>query len=84
VRLKPAPSFAWPPHADAVYYDAVFLRNGKAFYHAETSAPRVRLPAKIRFPRGSYRWIVRPAIVSDVGIQLGNPIVDSTFQVSGD
>jgi hypothetical protein len=66
------------------YYDAVFLRNGKAFYRAETRVPRVRLPARIRFTPGRYRWIVRPVLGSGLNVQLGEPIVDATFRVGGD
>jgi hypothetical protein len=61
-----------------------FLRNGETIYEAQTRLPRVRVPVRIRFTPGEYRWIVRPAIPSDSNTRLGAPIVDSTFRVDGD
>jgi hypothetical protein len=84
VRLTRGPSFAWTPRAGARYYHALFLRNGKRLYQAETRVPRVRLPARIRFTPGLYRWIVRPVIVSGLRTRLGTPIVDATFRVDRD
>jgi hypothetical protein len=84
VRLTRGPWFAWRPIAGTPHYQAIFLRNGKRLYHAETRVPRVRLPARIRFTRGLYRWIVRPVVVFGVRTQLGGPIVDATFRVNGD
>jgi hypothetical protein len=88
VRVRPgpsfgtrAPSFAWPPNATALSYDVVFLRDGKPIYHARTPVPRIRVPARIRFTAGVYRWIVRPVFVS--GLRT-SPIVDATFRIDGD
>jgi hypothetical protein len=79
-----APSFAWPPHAGARSYDAVFYRNGKVIYHARTPVPRIRVPARIRFTAGVYRWIVRPVYVAGLRTELGTTIVDATFRITGD
>jgi hypothetical protein len=82
--FKPARVFSWPPRGGAVYYQVVFLRNSKPFYRTRTTSARLQLPARVRFTAGSYRWTVRPAVASDLGVQLALPIVDSTFQVNGD
>jgi hypothetical protein len=82
--FRPARIFSWPPHAGASYYQVVFLQNGKAFYRTQTNNARLVLPQGVRFRAGSYRWTVRPAIASDLGVRLARPIVDSTFKVSGD
>ena len=82
--FRPARTFSWPPRAAAAYYQVVFLRNSKPFYRTRTTAARLQLPQGIRFTAGIYRWTVRPAVASDLGVQLALPIVDSTFQVNGD
>ena len=82
--FRPARMFSWPPRAAAAYYQVVFLRNSKPFYRTRTTAARLQLPQGIRFTAGIYRWTVRPAVASDLGVQLALPIVDSTFQVNGD
>lgn len=79
-RFRPARTFSWPPQAAAAYYQVSFLRNGRAFYRTRTRAPRLELPARVRFTPGRYRWTVRPAIAG----ALADPIVDSTFTVSRD
>jgi hypothetical protein len=79
-RFTPARTFSWPPQARAASYQVTFLRNGKAFYRTRTRAPRVELPRRVRFTSGGYRWIVRPVIAG----ALGDPIVDSTFEVGRD
>lgn len=79
-KFTPARTFSWPPQARAASYQVTFLRNGKAFYRTRTRAPRVELPPRVRFTSGGYRWIVRPVIA---GV-LGDPIVDSTFEVGRD
>ena len=85
VNLTRRPYFGWPPHPAAVYYQVRFLRNGtNVFYEVQTRVPRLRFPPPIRFPRGRYRWIVRPAIRSDEAVRLGDPIVDSTFRIDRD
>jgi hypothetical protein len=78
--FRPARIFSWPPHAGASYYQVVFLRNGRPFYRTRTDTARLQLPPRVRFTTGSYRWTVRPGI----GDRLERPVVDSTFQVSGD
>ncbi len=82
--FRPARIFSWPPRAGAAYYQVVFLRNSKPFYRTRTTAARLQLPQGVRFSAGIYRWTVRPAVASDLGVQLALPIVDSTFQVNGD
>jgi len=76
--LKPARVFAWPVSAGAAVYVVTFLRNGRPFYSARVSEPRLALPEKIQFTPGSYRWIVRPGAAGEA---LGSPIVDSTFTI---
>jgi hypothetical protein len=82
--FRPARVFSWPPRAGAAFYQVVFLRNSKPFYRAHPTTPRVEIPRGVRFTTGIYRWTVRPAVASDRGVQLGLPIVDSTFKVNGD
>jgi hypothetical protein len=79
-KFTPARTFSWPPQARAASYQVTFLRNGRAFYRTRTRAPRVELPPRVRFTSGAYRWIVRPVIAG----ALGDPIVDSTFEVGRD
>jgi outer membrane biosynthesis protein TonB len=79
-RFTPARTFSWPPQARAASYQFTFLRNGRAFYRTRTRAPRAELPQRVRFTPGSYRWTVRPVIAG----ALGDPIVDSTFEVGRD
>jgi hypothetical protein len=79
-KFAPARTFSWPPQARASSYQVTFLRNGKAFYRTRTRAPRVELPPRVRFTSGGYRWTVRPVIAG----ALGDPIVDSTFEVGRD
>ena len=76
--FEPARVFLWPAVADATLYDVTFLRNGRSFYSARVSKPRLALPEKIQFRPGSYRWIVRPGAAGEA---LGSPIVDSTFTI---
>jgi outer membrane biosynthesis protein TonB len=79
-KFTPARTFSWPPQARAASYQVTFFRNGRAFYRTRTRAPRVELPPRVRFTSGSYRWTVRPVIAG----ALGDPIVDSTFEVGRD
>lgn len=79
-KFTPARTFSWPPQARAASYQVTFLRNGRAFYRTRTRAPRVELPSRVRFTSGAYRWTVRPVIAG----ALGDPIVDSTFEVGRD
>jgi outer membrane biosynthesis protein TonB len=79
-KFTPARTFSWPPQARAASYQFTFFRNGRAFYRTRTRAPRVELPPRVRFTSGRYRWTVRPVIA---GV-LGDPIVDSTFEVGRD
>ena len=79
-----APSFAWPPVANARSYDAQFLRGGKTIYRSRTPVPRIRVPARIRFTAGVYRWIVRPVFVTGLRTELGSPVVDATFRIDRD
>ena len=79
-KFTPARTFSWPPQAGAAFYQVTFLRNGRAFYRTRTRAPRVKLPGRVRFTPGRYRWTVRPALA---GV-LAAPIVDSTFEVGRD
>jgi outer membrane biosynthesis protein TonB len=79
-EFTPARTFSWPPQANAAFYQVTFLRNGRAFYRTRTRAPQVKLPARVRFTPGGYRWTVRPAVAGD----LADPIVDSTFEVGRD
>lgn len=79
-KFTPARTFSWPPQARAASYQVTFLRNGRAFYRTRTRAPRAELPQRVRFTPGSYRWTVRPVIAG----ALGDPIVDSTFEVGRD
>jgi hypothetical protein len=65
-------------------YHALFLRNGKTLYQAHARVPHLRLPTRIRFTPGVYRWIVRPVIGSGLRVRLGNPVLDATFRVDGD
>jgi hypothetical protein len=84
VQLKPGPSFAWPAIAGARAYEVLFLRNAKTFYKVRTRVPRIRLPARLRFTPGEYRWVVWPLIASGRSLQRRAPIVDSTFLVDRD
>jgi hypothetical protein len=79
-KFRPARTFSWPPRAGAGSYQVTFLRNGRAFYRTRTGAPRLKLPPRLRFTPGRYRWTVRPTIA---GV-LADPIVDSTFEVGRD
>ncbi len=79
-KFAPARTFSWPPQAGAAFYQVTFLRNGRAFYRTRTRTPQVKLPARVRFTPGGYRWTVRPAVAGD----LAAPIVDSTFEVGHD
>jgi hypothetical protein len=80
-RFEPARTFAWAARAKAAYYRVVLFRNGKRFYQARTRAARLTLPRRFQFRSGIYRWTVRPAMRSQNGIRLGDPIVDSAFRV---
>ena len=84
VQLKPGPSFAWPAVAGARAYEVLVLRNAKTFYKGRTPNPRIRLPARLRFTPGEYRWVVWPMIASARRLQRRAPIVDSTFRVDRD
>jgi hypothetical protein len=84
VQLKPGPSFAWPAIVGARAYEVLFLRNARTFYKGQTSIPRIRLPARLRFTPGEYRWVVWPLTASTGGLERRAPIVDSTFRVDGD
>jgi hypothetical protein len=54
-----------------------FERAGRPVFRATTRAPRIDLPASVKFSAGRYTWRVLPV----VGGKDGAPIVDSTFTV---
>jgi hypothetical protein len=54
-----------------------FARAGRPVFRATTRAPRIDLPASVKFSAGRYTWRVLPV----VGGKDGAPIVDSTFTV---
>lgn len=76
----PAPRrvFVWPAVTGAEAYAITFARNGNSFYSAVVVEPRLELPDSIRFPPGSYRWVVQPLAGAR---DLGPPIVDSNFTI---
>jgi hypothetical protein len=84
LKFSPARLFSWAPRARTAYYQVVFLRNGRPFYRTRARGPRLRLPNKVRFAAGRYRWTVRSAVATGRGVRLSSPIVDSTFRISGD
>jgi hypothetical protein len=77
----PARAYSWAPIAGAVFYHVAFTRNGKPFHDAQTRLPKLRLPARLKFPPGRYRWSVRPALVGDSGIVVGEAVVVRSFRV---
>ena len=79
----PARVYSWAPMTGAVFYHVAFTRNGKPFYDAQTRSPKLRLPPRLKFPPGRYRWTVRPALVGDSGIVVGEPVVARSFRVRG-
>ena len=83
VRRGPVPAreYAWRSFAGALFYQATLMRNGRSIYQARTVQPHVRLPASIRFTPGSYRFVVRPGVVGDAGVQYGTPILEKRYQV---
>ena len=58
-----------------------FVRDGKQFYDAQTPDSRIRVPDSLKFPPGVYRWSVRPAVVGDTGIVVGEAVLVRTFRV---
>jgi hypothetical protein len=75
--------YRWAPIEGAVFYHVAFVRNGKPFHAAQTAASLLRVPDGLKFPPGTYRWSVRPAIVGDSGIVVGEPVLERTFRVGG-
>jgi hypothetical protein len=79
---KPPPRvFVWAATPGAVFYHVAFVRNGRQFYAVQTREPAVRVPDSVKFPPGVYRWSVRPAVVGDSGIVIGEAVVVRTFRV---
>ena len=77
----PARVYSWAPTNGAVFYHVAFTRNGKPFHAQQTRLPKLRLPAGLKFPPGRYRWSVRPALVGDSGIVVGEPVLVRSFRV---
>lgn len=75
--------YTWGAKDGAVFYQVTFVRNGKPFHTAETPNAWLRVPETLRFPPGTYRWSVRPAIADDSGIVVGDAVVVRTFRVTG-
>ena len=80
---RPGRVYTWAEIEDAVFYEVTFVRNGRAFHAAQTAEPWLRVPDTLKFPRGTYRWSVRPAIADDSGIVVGDAVVVRTFRVGG-
>jgi hypothetical protein len=78
----PAREYTWAPTEGALFYHVSFTRNGQPFHDAQTRRPRLRVPAGLKFPPGRYRWSVRPALVSDSGLVVGEPVVVRRFRVT--
>jgi hypothetical protein len=78
----PSRVFTWQETEGAAFYYVVFLRNGKTFHTAETANPWLRVPDRLKFPPGAYRWSVRPAVAGDAGIVVGDAVLVRTFRVS--
>lgn len=74
--------YTWAPTEGALFYHVSFTRNGQPFHDAQTRRPRLRVPAGLKFPPGRYRWSVRPALVSDSGLVVGEPVVVRRFRVT--
>ena len=75
--------YTWEAKGGAVFYQVAFVRNGKPFHTAETPNAWLRVPETLRFPPGTYRWSVRPAIADESGIVVGDAVVVRTFRVTG-
>jgi hypothetical protein len=73
--------YTWKVTPGAVYYHVSFVRNGKQFYDTQTADPWIRVPDSMKFPPGIYRWSVRPAVVGDTGIVVGEAVLVRTFRV---
>jgi hypothetical protein len=77
--LAPRRVFVWPAVEGATAYAVSFVRNGSRFFSAVVVESQLELPESIRFPPGSYGWIVQPRAGTR---DLGPPIVDSNFSVA--
>lgn len=80
--LRPTRNWAWASVPGADYYHVAFSREGRIFYQASPSAPRLTLPSSLLFRPGSYRWVVRPGFGKPAAKNLGEPSVDLPFTVS--
>ena len=74
--------YTWEPTEGAAYYQVTFVRDGRTFHSAETPNPWLKLPGTLRFPPGTYRWTVQPALAGDDGVALGDAVLVRTFRVT--
>lgn len=81
--FQPTRNWAWAPVQGADYYSVEFSRGGASFYRASPTEARLALPSSVAFRPGSYRWVVRPGFGDRAAKNLGAPVVDSPFTVSG-
>jgi hypothetical protein len=77
----PARVFGWVPQRGADYYNVRFFRGTRTIFEAWPTQPRLILPRGMRFGRGTYRWVVRPAFGPRAQARFGKPIVESKFAV---
>jgi hypothetical protein len=78
----PARVFAWPATVGASYYLVRIFRGTTQIHEARPAAPRLVLPTRIRFTKGTYRWTVQPGTGTRAQNNVGQPIVNSVFEVS--
>jgi hypothetical protein len=74
--------YTWAPSEGAAYYQVTFVRDGRTFHSAETPNPWLKLPETLRFPPGTYRWSVQPALPGDDGVSLEDAVLVRTFRVT--
>jgi hypothetical protein len=74
--------YMWAPSEGAAYYQVTFVRGGRTFHSAETPNPWLKLPDTLRFPPGTYRWTVQPALTEGDGVAVGDAILVRTFRVT--
>jgi hypothetical protein len=74
--------YVWAPAEGAAFYHVTFVRNGRTFHSEDTPTPWLKLSAGLRFPPGTYRWSVQPAIAGDAGIALEDAVLVRTFRVT--
>jgi hypothetical protein len=77
VGFVPARTWVWVAVDGAAAYRVTFERAGRPVFRATTRAPRIDLPASVKFSAGRYKWRVVPV----VGGVDRTPIVDSSFTV---